>query len=59
MEAWRQAEGRGRCRCGRSSPRRATGGARGVEGLVLFRDEDTGPAAKWGQPLRAQLRRRR
>ena len=55
----RRAEGRGRCRCGRSSPRGATGGAKGVEALVLVLDEDTGPAARWGQPLRTQPRRRR
>ena len=42
-----------------ASPRGATGGARRVEALVLVRYEDTGPAARWGQPLRAQLRRRR
>ena len=60
VEAWRRrAEGRGRCRCVRSSPRGAIGGATGVEALVLVMDEDTGPAARWGQPLRAQLRRRR
>ena len=60
VEAWRRrTESRGRCRCVRSSPREATGGATGVEGLVLVLDEDTGPAARRGQPLRAQLRRRR
>ena len=58
VEAWRRrAEGRGRCRCGRSSPRGATGGARGIEALVL--DEYTVPVARWGQPLWAQLRRSR
>ena len=40
-------------------PRGATGGATGVETLVLVLVEDTGPTARWGQPLRAQLRRRR
>ena len=55
----RRAEGCGRCRCVRSSSRGATGGATGVEALILVLDEDAGPAARWGQPLRAQLRRRR
>ena len=60
MEAWRrEAEGRGCCRCVRSSPRGATGEAREVDALVLILDEDTSRATRWGQPLRAQLRRRR
>ena len=47
VEAWRRlSEGRERCRCVRSSPRGATGGASGVEALVLVLDEDTGPAAR-------------
>ena len=31
----------------------------GVQALVLVVDKGTGPAARWSQPLRAQLRRRR
>ena len=54
-----RADGRVRHRCGRSSPRGTTWGSKGVEALVLVMDEDTGPAARWGKPLRAQLRRRR
>ena len=34
-------------------------GATRLEALVLVLDEDTGPAARWGHPLRTQLRRRR
>ena len=34
-------------------------GATGAEALVLVLDEDTGPATRWGQHLRAQLPRRR
>ena len=34
-------------------------GGEGVEALVLVLDKYTGPAARWGQPLRAQLRPRR
>ena len=59
VAAWqRRAEGCGRCRCVRSSPKGALGGE-GVEALVFVLDEDTGPAARWGKPLRAQLRCRR
>ena len=39
----------------RSSARRSAGREAWVEALVL--DEDTGPAARWGQHLRVQLRR--
>ena len=40
-------------------PEGGSRGGEGVEALVLVLDEDTGPAARWGKPLRAQLQRRR
>ena len=60
VEAWRRrAEGRGRCRCFRPSPRGATEGAREVEALVLVLDEDTALPPGGANLLRAQVRRRR